>query len=55
MAQHDWVHLACHGRQDVADPAAGAVLLFDGPLSISEIASSLLPSSDLAFLSACET
>jgi CHAT domain-containing protein len=55
MSRHDWVHLACHGRQDIVDPSAGSVLLADGPLSILEIAGRLLPSSDLAFLSACET
>jgi CHAT domain-containing protein len=55
MAEHDWVHLACHGRQDLADPSASSVLLSDGPLPIRQIASRLLAGSDLAFLSACQT
>ena len=55
MPEHEWVHLACHGRQDAADPSASSVLLSDGPLSILDITGRLLPSCDLAFLSACET
>ena len=55
MAEHDWVHLACHGWQNLTDPSASSVLLSDGPLSIRRIASRLLPGSDLAFLSACQT
>jgi hypothetical protein len=44
MSEHDWVHLACHGRQDAADPSSSSVLLSDGPLSILDITGQLLPS-----------
>jgi CHAT domain-containing protein len=55
MAVHDWVHLACHGRQDVSNPAASSVGLADGPLTILDIAGRTPLECDLAYLSACQT
>jgi tetratricopeptide (TPR) repeat protein len=55
MASHDWVHLACHGRQNAVNPAAGALVLADGDLSILDIASGTPRDADLAYLSACQT
>jgi hypothetical protein len=55
LADHDWAHFACHGGQDLAEPAHGALFLYDGPLSILRIAAQELPHADLAFLSACQT
>ena len=48
-------HFACHGMQNVINPSAGHLLLYDGPLGITEIAGLRLDSAELAYLSACET
>jgi CHAT domain-containing protein len=55
LDSHAWVHLACHGGQDLTDPAQGAVYLSDGPLTVLCIAAKDLPNADLAYLSACQT
>lgn len=55
MTSHRWAHLACHGRQDPAQPANSSVALADGPLSILEIAMRTPEDCELAFLSACQT
>jgi tetratricopeptide (TPR) repeat protein len=53
------LHLACHGVQDNRQPIDSAFMLYDGPLSLSSLATNLASSaagaSDLAFLSACHT
>jgi tetratricopeptide (TPR) repeat protein len=48
-------HFACHGTQDVTDPSAGYLRLWDGRLSITEIAGLRVDGGELAYLSACET
>ncbi|MGW0881500.1 CHAT domain-containing protein [Streptomyces sp. NPDC002671] len=50
-----WAHFACHGSQDLAEPSRGALMLYDGPLMLWDIANLRLPHAELAFLSACET
>ncbi|KAI0083113.1 CHAT domain-containing protein [Irpex rosettiformis] len=55
MATHDWVHLACHGVQNRADPMNSAFALYDGRLTLSMLMSQHLPNADLAVLSACQT
>lgn len=52
LATHDWVHLSCHGHQDLSSPSNGGLVLFDGALSIADINSQ---EADLVFLSACQT
>ena len=49
------VHFACHGQQNTQNPLESALLLQDGPLSISQIIQQSIPNASLAFLSACET
>ena len=49
-----WAHFACHGRQDPRDPSSGALLLHDGPLSVTDLAA-LRHTGDLAYLSGCKT
>jgi CHAT domain len=46
---------ACLAAQDAADPANSRFYLWDGPLTLSDIASLQGGSADLAFLSAQET
>ncbi|WP_405958149.1 CHAT domain-containing protein [Streptomyces phaeochromogenes] len=55
MAHHRWVHFACHGGQNPANPSQGALYLADGPLTVLQIAEQRLPDCELAFLSACRT
>jgi CHAT domain-containing protein len=55
MKAHNWVHFACHGIQDVAEPLKSGVHLHDGRLELLEIMQQQIPNPDLAFLSACQT
>ncbi|KZV75835.1 hypothetical protein PENSPDRAFT_570814 [Peniophora sp. CONT] len=55
MRQHPWVHLACHGSQNVADPTQSAFALYDGPLTLSALMGTTADDAELAFLSACQT
>jgi CHAT domain-containing protein len=55
MAQHSWIHFACHGIQDKDDPLKSAFKLHDGELTLSDIMRTSVKRSGLAFLSACQT
>jgi tetratricopeptide (TPR) repeat protein len=52
---HDWAHFACHARSDQTDPSASSLVLYDGPLTVTEIAARRVGHSEIAFLSACST
>jgi CHAT domain-containing protein len=49
------VHFACHGYQDRSSCLESALLMHDGPLRLSAIASNRLAQADFAFLSACHS
>ncbi|CUA74309.1 Chromosome partition protein MukB [Rhizoctonia solani] len=56
MEQSDWVHLACHARQDNINPALSGFLLHGSTLSLNLIAQrDSIQNKGLAFLSACQT
>lgn len=55
MDDCSWVHLACHGTQDITDPMESGLLLEDGRLGLSKIIQKRLPNAQFAFLSACQT
>jgi hypothetical protein len=55
ISSHSWIHLACHASQLQDDPASSGFALYDGPLSITDLASQPTQHRDLAFLSACQT
>ncbi|KAI0082946.1 CHAT domain-containing protein, partial [Irpex rosettiformis] len=55
MRTHDWVHLACHGMQDIENRLNSAFVLSDGKLTLSRLMSEYIPSAELAVLSACQT
>ncbi|MFC4534743.1 CHAT domain-containing tetratricopeptide repeat protein [Sphaerisporangium dianthi] len=55
LAGHEWAHLACHGSQNLFDPAAAAVHLHDGPLTVEDLAARPLEGAELVQLSACQT
>ncbi|MBM2621808.1 CHAT domain-containing protein [Actinoplanes sp. LDG1-06] len=50
-----WAHFACHAEQDGNNPGEGAFLLFDGRLTMTDLASIKLPAAQFAYLSACDT
>lgn len=50
-----WVHFACHGYSDVADPSRGHLVLHDGQLSIRDVTRLNLSNAEFALLSACAT
>ena len=55
MKKHSWVHLACHAKQDAANPLQSAFYLGGGVLNLASITKNRLEHADLAFLSACQT
>ena len=54
LHDHTWVHFACHGEQDLTDPARGALLLHDGPLTVTALSAQQYR-GEVAYLSGCET
>ncbi|KAL5634526.1 hypothetical protein ACGC1H_002545 [Rhizoctonia solani] len=55
MGKHDWVHLACHAHQNVADATQSGFFLHDGVLDLASINRRSFKGKGLAFLSACQT
>ncbi|CUA71909.1 Pentafunctional AROM polypeptide [Rhizoctonia solani] len=55
MEQFDWVHLACHAKQDLANPLGSGFFLSDGVLTLDTIIRKSFKDKGLAFLSACQT
>ncbi|VDC07757.1 unnamed protein product [Peniophora sp. CBMAI 1063] len=55
LSQRPWLHLACHGSQDLTNPLKSAFVLHDGPLSLSNLMNTTADNAELAFLSACQT
>jgi hypothetical protein len=54
MPGHRWIHLSCHGYQDLRDPSAAGLELSNGTLTVTQLSSARYV-GDLAFLSACRT
>ncbi|KAJ6529339.1 CHAT domain-containing protein [Mycena capillaripes] len=50
-----WVHLACHGHQNLRDPAKSHLLLYEGNLELETILRMPLPNAQFVFLAACQT
>ncbi|KAF9219471.1 hypothetical protein BS17DRAFT_760983 [Gyrodon lividus] len=55
LRTHSWVHLACHGNQDLAQPFDSSFSLRDRPLTLLDIVRAELAHPEFAFLSACHT
>ncbi|KAI9451099.1 CHAT domain-containing protein [Boletus coccyginus] len=56
MKEADWVHFACHGVQDAANPTHSGLCLADQRrLKLGDIIALSRPRGGLAFLSACQT
>ncbi|MCX4804340.1 CHAT domain-containing protein [Streptomyces sp. NPDC058682] len=54
LSSHRWVHLSCHGQQNLNDPSAAGLVLSDGTLTVTRLSSTRY-TGDFAFLSACRT
>jgi hypothetical protein len=54
LPRHPWAHLSCHGQQNLAVPAQGGLLLYDGTLTVADL-SAASHHGEFAFLSACQT
>lgn len=54
LSSHTWAHFACHGRADLSDPSRSALVLWDGQLTVTDIAAQHLQ-AELALLCACQT
>jgi CHAT domain-containing protein len=50
-----WVHLACHGCQDISEPTKSHLQLYEGTLELETILRMPLPNAQFVFLAACET
>jgi hypothetical protein len=50
-----WVHLACHGKQDLVEPNQSHLLLYDGILKLESILQMPLLNAEFVFLAACQT
>ncbi|KAG2343859.1 TPR-like protein [Suillus weaverae] len=50
-----WVHLACHGKQDSAQPYNSHFVMRDEHLTLLDIMERDIPHAEFAFLSACHT
>ncbi len=63
LARARWLHAACHGTQNLAEPASGGIVPYDwqseGLVTISDVNRAWLPSAahagEFAFLGACKT
>jgi tetratricopeptide (TPR) repeat protein len=55
LRRHAWVHLACHGAQNIQDPSAGRLWVHDGVVQVGDLIGLRLQHAQLAVLTACET
>jgi hypothetical protein len=54
LSRHRWAHFTCHGDQNLQDPSRGGLQLYDGMLTIAEIAANRFD-GDYAGLAACKS
>ncbi|KAJ6538403.1 CHAT domain-containing protein, partial [Mycena sp. CBHHK59/15] len=50
-----WVHLACHGQQNLHDPPRSCLQLYEGILDLETILRMPLSHAEFVFLAACQT
>ncbi|KAG2139831.1 CHAT domain-containing protein [Suillus bovinus] len=55
LQQNNWVHLACHGKQDPEQPYHSHFVMRDEDLTLLDIMEREIPHAEFAFLSACHT
>ncbi|MGW6202476.1 CHAT domain-containing protein [Streptomyces sp. NPDC055089] len=50
---HPWVHFSCHGVSEPLNPSQSGLVLYDGRLTVSDVATRRPRKPELAVLSAC--
>ncbi|KAJ7277741.1 CHAT domain-containing protein, partial [Mycena rebaudengoi] len=50
-----WMHLACHGEQNIIEPPKSCLQLYGGTLKLETILQMSLPKAEFVFLAACQT
>ncbi|KAJ7493826.1 CHAT domain-containing protein [Mycena latifolia] len=50
-----WIHLACHGKQDLYDPPKSHLQLYEGILDLETILQMSLSNPEFVYLAACQT
>ncbi|KAG2362845.1 CHAT domain-containing protein [Suillus spraguei] len=55
LEENNWVHLACHGKQDPEQPYNSHFVMKDEPITLLDIMEKDIPHAEFAFLSACHT
>jgi CHAT domain-containing protein len=50
-----WIHLACHGTQDLFQPTKSRLHLYEGTLELGTILRMPLRNAEVVFLAACQT
>ncbi|KAJ7687853.1 CHAT domain-containing protein [Mycena rosella] len=55
LEDFSWVHLACHGKQDLIKPTKSHLLLYGGVLELETILCMPLSNAEFVFLAACQT
>jgi tetratricopeptide (TPR) repeat protein len=55
LGSSSWVHLACHGSNEIDMPSLSNLRLWDGPLAVRDLLGLAADRGALAFLAACET
>ncbi|KAJ6521118.1 CHAT domain-containing protein, partial [Mycena capillaripes] len=55
LQQCSWIHLACHGKQDLVDPPKSRLQLYEGNLELETILQLQLSKAEFVYLAACET
>ncbi|KAG1841930.1 hypothetical protein DFJ58DRAFT_916360 [Suillus subalutaceus] len=55
LQDNNWVHLACHGKQDREQPYNSHFVMKDEPITLLDIMEKDIPHAEFAFLSACHT
>ncbi|KAJ7206340.1 CHAT domain-containing protein [Mycena pura] len=55
LKECSWLHLACHGMQNLASPTQSRLLLYEGSLDLGSILQMPLSNAEVVFLAACQT
>lgn len=55
IAEHEWIHLACHGHLNPFQPFLSRFPMHDGPLLLLDLIKRDLPVAEVAVLSACHS
>jgi CHAT domain-containing protein len=55
LQNYPWVHLACHGTQNLVEPTKSHLLLYGGNLELESIVQMPLSNAQFVFLAACQT